>query len=87
MIKIYGGTDRGRVRATNQDTYAYKVVDEETAFAIVCDGMGGEKGGHVASAKAAEVIGQALTRGLLRQMRWSMRWDAGTNRSTGWVQQ
>ena len=68
MIKIYGGTDRGRVRATNQDTYAYKVVDEETAFAIVCDGMGGEKGGHVASAKAAEVIGQALTRGLTPQL-------------------
>ena len=25
MIKIYGGTDRGRVRATNQDTYAYNL--------------------------------------------------------------
>ncbi len=35
MIKIYGGTDRGRVRATNQDTYAYNVVDEETAYEIV----------------------------------------------------
>ena len=44
------------------------MVDEETAFAIVCDGMGGEKGGHVASAKAAEVIGQALTRGLTPQL-------------------
>lgn len=64
MIKIYGGTDKGCVRATNQDAYAFKVIDDTTAYAILCDGMGGENGGHIASGRAVEIIGQALLRGL-----------------------
>lgn len=64
MIKIYGGTDKGCVRATNQDNYAFEVIDDTTAYAILCDGMGGENGGHIASGKAVEIIGQALKRGL-----------------------
>lgn len=64
MIKIYGGTDKGCVRATNQDAYVYEVIDDTTAYAILCDGMGGENGGHIASGRAVEIIGQALSRGL-----------------------
>ncbi|MCI8649900.1 MAG: Stp1/IreP family PP2C-type Ser/Thr phosphatase [Anaerotruncus sp.] len=67
MIRIYGATDRGCVRTTNQDAFTYKIIDEETAFAVVCDGMGGEKGGHIASARAVEVISMALTRSLNAQ--------------------
>lgn len=67
MIRIYGGTDRGRVRATNQDAYAYKVLGEKGAYAVLCDGMGGEKGGHIASAKAVEIISQALERAISTQ--------------------
>lgn len=64
MIKIYGGTDKGRVRATNQDAFAYELIDDNTAYVVLCDGMGGESGGHIASAKAVEIISQALARGL-----------------------
>ncbi len=62
MIQIYGATDRGRVRPVNQDAFAYKKIDDTTAIVILCDGMGGEKGGHVASAKAVEIISGALSR-------------------------
>lgn len=64
MIKIYGGTDKGCVRATNQDDFAFQVINDTIAYAILCDGMGGENGGHIASGKAVEIIGQALSRGL-----------------------
>lgn len=65
MMKIYGGTDKGCVRATNQDAYLFEVIDDSTAYAVLCDGMGGENGGHIASGRAVEIIGQALSRGLL----------------------
>ncbi len=67
MIKIYAGTDKGRVRTVNQDAYVCQVLDETTAYAVLCDGMGGESGGHIASAKAVEIIGQALARGVTPQ--------------------
>ena len=67
MTRIYGGTDKGRVRATNQDAFVYEVLDEHTAYAVLCDGMGGENGGHIASSKAVEVISQALGRGLAQK--------------------
>ncbi len=64
MIRIYAGTDQGRVRPVNQDAYVYEVLSPKTAYAVVCDGMGSQQGGHIASSKAAELIGQALSRGL-----------------------
>lgn len=67
MIRIYGATDQGQVRAVNQDAYVYEVVDANTAYAVLCDGMGGENGGHIASSRAVEIIGQALGRGLSGQ--------------------
>ncbi|WP_368233272.1 Stp1/IreP family PP2C-type Ser/Thr phosphatase [Anaerotruncus rubiinfantis] len=64
MIRIFAGTDKGRVRPINQDAFVYEVLDDNTAYAVLCDGMGGESGGHIASSKAVEIIGQALSRGL-----------------------
>ena len=64
MIRIFGGTDKGCVRATNQDAYVHEIVDASTAYVVLCDGMGGENGGHIASSRAVEIIGQALSRGL-----------------------
>ncbi|MCI9362681.1 MAG: serine/threonine-protein phosphatase [Oscillospiraceae bacterium] len=63
MIRIYGGTDEGRVRSVNQDAYVCEVLDSETAYAVLCDGMGGA-GGHIASSRTAQIIGHALSRGL-----------------------
>lgn len=47
-MKIYGATDQGLVRKSNQDAYAF-VAKEECGWAIVCDGMGGPGGGDQAS--------------------------------------
>lgn len=45
-------TDVGKRKNTNQDSYAYKVVDTpmgHAAFAVICDGMGGLAKGELAS--------------------------------------
>lgn len=71
MIKIFGGTDKGCVRETNQDAFVFEVIGDDMAYVVVCDGMGGESGGNIASEKAIEVIGQALERGLNPQVQAS----------------
>jgi len=48
-MKYYGVTDRGKVRKTNQDSYVIATSQAGDVFAIVCDGIGGGKGGDVAS--------------------------------------
>ncbi len=54
---ISAGTDIGLVRQANQDSY---LVDKNNKYCIVADGMGGHKGGEVASAMAVEEIGKYL---------------------------
>lgn len=55
-MKIYGLTDKGIVRETNQDFFAVEKLSENVAFAVVCDGMGGANAGNVASKTAVETI-------------------------------
>ena len=57
---IYGKTDIGRHRATNQDEFKVCSVNEELCFGLVCDGMGGENGGNIASSVACDVISRHL---------------------------
>lgn len=59
-MNLFGLTDIGLVRKNNQDSYAIRVLDEELAIAVVCDGMGGAQAGNVASAVAVEVFASAL---------------------------
>ena len=52
---IYSGkTNVGKVRSTNQDSFAIKSFSHDVLVAVVCDGMGGVRGGNIASETAIE---------------------------------
>ncbi|MBN1946579.1 MAG: Stp1/IreP family PP2C-type Ser/Thr phosphatase [Bradymonadales bacterium] len=56
-IKSQAATSIGRKRKGNQDSY---LVDPEHHLYLVCDGMGGHRGGEVASALAVQVVGELI---------------------------
>ena len=55
-MKLAGKTDVGRVRQENQDDYRAGELPGGAVWALVCDGMGGAKGGREASRGACNVI-------------------------------
>lgn len=59
-MKIVGITDKGVVRAENQDTFIHDNLSDDTVFAAVLDGMGGAKAGRYASTFAAETFARLL---------------------------
>jgi protein phosphatase len=61
-MKIFTGTDIGLMRSENQDRIEYAIVNEITAFVVLCDGMGGENAGSAASEAAVEVIVDRFTK-------------------------
>lgn len=48
-MQIVGATDIGKVRTINEDCFDHGIFDDGTAWAVVCDGMGGVRGGYIAS--------------------------------------
>jgi len=56
-LRVGAGSDRGRVRAMNED--AYMLRTDEGLF-VVCDGMGGAPAGEVASQMAVDAIEEQL---------------------------
>ena len=63
-MNVCGKTDVGLRRHENQDTFAVE-QGEKLLIAVVCDGMGGAEGGHIASSLAVETFMQEI-RALLR---------------------
>lgn len=59
-MRVLGATHPGRVRPNNQDAFICGMLTEKTAFAVVCDGMGGASGGNVASGIAVRMIADRL---------------------------
>lgn len=59
-MRISAKSDKGIVRANNQDSYAAGELPGNVAWAVVCDGMGGAAGGNVASASAVKLISEKI---------------------------
>ena len=59
-MQLFGITDRGCVRAENQDSYRFtQAEDLSWSVAVLCDGMGGVHGGRTASELAVSLFIQA----------------------------
>ena len=57
---ISAKTDIGKVRAENQDRFRVCELDAATSAAVVCDGMGGTRGGGLASDIASNAVYERL---------------------------
>lgn len=56
-VEAWGHTDVGLRRESNQDSY---LIDNDLGLFIVADGMGGHRGGEVASALAVQTIKEVI---------------------------
>ena len=57
-MQILKKIDIGKVRKSNQDAAEVFMLSSNTAFAIVCDGIGGSSGGEIASGRAVEIVSE-----------------------------
>ncbi len=57
---IKGSTDIGKVRQANEDGFNFGSFDDGASWAVVCDGMGGVRGGQIASSLATEMISDKI---------------------------
>jgi len=59
-VQVFGRSDVGRVRPNNQDAFVCGLLSDQTAYAVVCDGMGGASGGQIASTKSVQVVADRI---------------------------
>lgn len=59
-MQVFGKTDIGLKRESNQDVFCVKQLGDEACFAIVCDGMGGQSAGQIASDMTCEILTRHL---------------------------
>ncbi len=64
-MKVYGSTDKGLKRSMNQDTLYFSCFSQKLAYAVVCDGMGGENSGNVASQMTRDAIKRELNASIM----------------------
>ncbi len=68
-MKSYVMTDVGKKRASNQDAFCQGRLNSDVQFLVVCDGMGGHRGGNVASEIAVRGFYELLTHRLTPSVR------------------
>ncbi len=61
-MHIFGATDIGTKRQTNQDAFINTVLSGNAVLSVVCDGMGGANAGNIASNMAANTITEYIKR-------------------------
>lgn len=66
-MKLVGATDIGLQRSENQDSYRAGCCANGAVWGVVCDGMGGARGGRLASSLACAVMERVVEAGLERQ--------------------
>ncbi|NJL82527.1 MAG: SpoIIE family protein phosphatase [Chloroflexaceae bacterium] len=78
---VYTATDTGPTREQNEDACypasgsSFQVTEDLKTLVLVCDGLGGQEGGEVASHLAIESLSHEVT-----QIAWEERgWNAGAN--------
>lgn len=57
---IKGNSDIGKVRTANEDGFDFGTFDDGTAWAVVCDGMGGVRGGNIASSMVVDMVSDKI---------------------------
>lgn len=65
-MKLAAKTDIGGGRRENQDNYRAARLTDGSAWALVCDGMGGPKGGKLAAQLAVEALQEHFLQGAAR---------------------
>lgn len=59
-MNVYSKTDIGLQREENQDTVWSEMLSETACAAVLCDGMGGEQSGGLASKMAVDIISKRI---------------------------
>lgn len=61
-MKVFGKSDIGKVRQTNEDAFGAREIAENALLVVVCDGMGGLDCGDIASRLAIDVFSDTVAR-------------------------
>ncbi len=59
-MKVYTDTDIGLARTENQDSVWGEMLSPRACAAVLCDGMGGESEGGLASTIAVDVVSRRI---------------------------
>ncbi len=59
-MNVYSKTDIGLQREENQDTVWSEMLSDTACAAVLCDGMGGEQSGGLASQMAVDIISKRI---------------------------